>query len=133
VSRDDLREEGQGIVLHYVHSPISICDAKSIHLGASLSYRWNASEDGTWFRTRPEVATVDDYFVDTGPIADADQIGRLSLEASRVAGRFSWQSKLLAARVRRDGAALNKPRLGHRFSTVGRGHSNLRSGRASST
>jgi phosphate-selective porin OprO/OprP len=104
VSRDDLREAGQGIVLHYVHSPISIGHLKSLHLGASFSHRWNASEDGTQFRSRPEIATVDDYYVDTGPIADTDQINRLSLEASHVMGRFSWQSELLAARVRRDGA-----------------------------
>lgn len=102
VSRDDLREEGQGIVLHYVHSPIEIGHAKSIHLGGSFSYRWNASEDGTQFRSRPEIATVNDYFVDTGSIADASRIGRISLEASRVAGRFSWQSELLASRVYRD-------------------------------
>jgi phosphate-selective porin OprO/OprP len=104
VSRDNLREDGQGIVLHYVHSPIVFGHTKSLHLGGSFSYRWNASEDGTQFRTRPEIATVDDYYVDTGPIADADQIGRLSLEASQVMGRFSWQSELLAARVHRNTA-----------------------------
>lgn len=104
VSQDDLREDGQGIVLHYVHSPIEIAHAKSIHLGGSFSYRWNASEEGSQFRTRPEIATVDDYFVDTGPIANANRVGRLSLEASRVAGRFSWQTEILAARVHRDGA-----------------------------
>jgi phosphate-selective porin OprO/OprP len=87
-----------------VHSPINIGYLKSLHLGASFSYRWNASEDGTQFRSRPEIATVNDYYVDTGSIADADQVNRLSLEASQVAGRFSWQSELLAARVHRDGA-----------------------------
>ena len=104
VSQDDHRELGQGIVLHYVHSPIEIGDAKSVHLGASFSYRWNASEEGTQFRSRPEVATVNDYYVDTGLIAGANRIGRLSLEASQVAGRFSWQTEVLAARVHRDGA-----------------------------
>ena len=104
VSRDNLREDGQGLVVHYVHSPIEIGLAQSVHLGGSLSYRWNASEEGTQFRTRPEIATVNDYFVDTGTIANADRIGRLSLEASHVAGRFSWQSELLAARVQRTGA-----------------------------
>jgi len=103
VSQDDLREDGQGVVLHYVHSPIEIAHTRSLHLGGSFSYRWNASEDGSQFRTRPEIATVNDYFVDTGPIANADRIGRLSLEASQVAGRFSWQSEILAARVHRDG------------------------------
>jgi phosphate-selective porin OprO/OprP len=104
VSRDDLREEGQGIVLHYVHSPIRIGAAKSVHLGGSFSYRFNSNEDSTQFRSRPEVATVNDYYVDTGFIANADRVSRLSVEASQVAGRFSWQSEVLAARVQRDGA-----------------------------
>lgn len=55
--------------------------------------------NGTQFRTRPEIATVNDYFVDTGPVSDAEQVGRLSFEASQVLGRFSWQSELLTARV----------------------------------
>lgn len=104
VTRDNLREDGQGVVLHYVHSPIEIGEAKSIHLGGSFSYRINASEDSTQFRTRPEIATVNDYSVDTGPIDNADRIGRLALEVSRVAGRYSWQAELLGARVHRKGA-----------------------------
>jgi phosphate-selective porin OprO/OprP len=101
VDRDDHREDGQGIVLHYVHSPIEAGNSDSLHLGGSLSYRWNATTDGTLFRSRPEVATVNDYFVDTGFIEDAERIGRLSLEASQVAGRFSWQAEILGAQVRR--------------------------------
>jgi phosphate-selective porin OprO/OprP len=104
VSRDNLREDGQGVVLHYVHSPIDLGKSRSLHLGGSLSYRWNGSEDGTQFRSRPEIATVNDYFVDTGSISQADRTTRLSLEASHVNGRFSWQSELLAARVMRHGA-----------------------------
>jgi len=102
VGQDDLREEGQGVVMHYVHSPIEIGHQKSIHVGGSISYRWNATDEGSRFRTRPEVATVNDYFVDTGEIAGADRIGRVSIEASQVAGRFSWQTEWLAARVERD-------------------------------
>ena len=70
----------------------------------SFSYRFNANQDSTQFRSRPEIATVNDYFVDTGAIANADRVGRFSLEASQVRGRFSWQTELLAARVERDGA-----------------------------
>jgi len=101
VSQDDLREAGQGIVLHYVHSPISIGHARSVHVGGSFSYRWNANEENTRFRTRPEIATINDYYVDTGEIAAAERIGRLGFEASRVAGRFSWQTEVIAARVHR--------------------------------
>jgi phosphate-selective porin OprO/OprP len=103
VTKDNIREEGQGIVLHYAHSPIEIVKGRSVHLGGSISYRVNANEDSTQFRTRPEIATVNDYYVDTGPIANASEVGRVSLEASHVAGRFSWQSELLATRVRRHG------------------------------
>lgn len=103
VSEDDLSEDGQGVVLHYVYSPIETGDGESIHLGGSFSYRINVSENNTQFRTRPEIATVDDYYVDTGSVANADRVGRLSLEASQVMGRFSWQSELLTARVYRDG------------------------------
>lgn len=101
VSQDDLREDGQGFVLHYVHSPIRIGRARSVHVGGSLSYRWNTSEDNTRFRSRPEVATINDYYVDTGEIAGAERNGRIGFEASRVAGRFSWQSEIIAARIQR--------------------------------
>jgi phosphate-selective porin OprO/OprP len=103
VTQDNIREEGQGLVLHYAHSPIEIVKGRSVHLGGSFSYRVNANEDSTQFRTRPEIATVNDYYVDTGPIANASEVGRVSLEASHVAGRFSWQSELLATRVQRHG------------------------------
>lgn len=102
VTHDNLQEEGQGIAVHYVHSPIETPAGRSVHLGGSFSYRINADEDKLQFRTRPEIATVDDYYVDTGSINNADKVGRLSLEASHVTGRFSWQSEILGARVQRD-------------------------------
>jgi phosphate-selective porin len=46
VTRDNLREDGQGLVVHYVHSPIEIGRAQSVHLGGSFSYRWNARSTG---------------------------------------------------------------------------------------
>lgn len=101
IDRDDHREDGQGVVLHYVHSPIQAGNSDSLHLGGSFSYRWNATTDGTLFRSRPEVATVNDYYVDTGFVENADRIGRLALEASQVSGRFSWQAEVLGAQVRR--------------------------------
>ena len=101
IDRDDLREDGEGLVFHYSHSPIEPARDSQLHLGASLSYRWNATDEGTRFRSRPEIATVDDFFVDTGEIPNSDRIGRVSLEASEVRGRFSWQSELIGARVER--------------------------------
>jgi phosphate-selective porin OprO/OprP len=101
--RDDLQDVGQALVLHYVHSPISIRHSDNIHLGGSLSYRINANPDNTQFRSHPEIAVTDDYFVDTGTISGADKVIRTSLEASRVSGRLSWQSELLSTKVDRKG------------------------------
>jgi len=101
--RDDLQDVGQALVLHYVHSPISFRNRDNIHLGGSLSYRINANPDNTQFRSHPEIAVSDVYFVDTGTISGADKVIRTSLEASRVSGRLSWQSELLSTRVDRKG------------------------------
>lgn len=101
--RDDLQDVGQALVFHYVHSPISFRNRDNIHLGGSLSYRINANPDNTRFRSHPEIALSDDYFVDTGTISGADKVIRTSLEASRVSGRLSWQSELLSTRVDRKG------------------------------
>jgi len=103
-NQDNLREKGQAIVLHYVHSPINVGGRDNIHLGGSFSYRINADEDYTQFRSRPEIGTVNTYYVDTGQINAADRVSRTSLEASRVAGRLSWQTELLAGKVHRIGA-----------------------------
>jgi phosphate-selective porin OprO/OprP len=101
--RDDLQDVGQALVLHYVHSPISFRHRDNIHLGGSVSYRINANPDNTQFRSHPEIAVTDKYFVDTGTIDGADKVIRTSLEASRVSGRLSWQSELLSTRVERNG------------------------------
>lgn len=103
VAEDNLRVSGQGVVMRYVRAPLSATDGKFTHLGASISYRWNADADGTQFRTRPEIHTINDFYVDTGEISSASEVGRLSLAAARVSGRFSWQTELLGARVSRDG------------------------------
>jgi len=86
-----------------VHSPITLRNRDNIHLGGSFSYRINANEDNTRFRSRPEIGVTDMYFVDTGTISGADKIIRASLEASRVNGRISWQTELLSTRVQRTG------------------------------
>jgi len=102
--RDDLQDVGQALVLHYVHSPITLRKQNNVHLGGSLSYRINANPDNTQFRSHPEIAVTDEYFVDTGTISGADKVIRASLEASRVSGRLSWQSELLSTSVDRKGA-----------------------------
>lgn len=102
-------QSGQALVLHYVHAPLerkkedSVWGGRRIWAGFSLSYRTNVSGPDTQFRSRPEVATIDDYYVDTGPIASATDIIRLGFEASKVNGPLSWQAEILTARVKRQG------------------------------
>jgi phosphate-selective porin OprO/OprP len=102
--QDGLASSGQAVVLHYVHAPLDIMGRKGVNLGGSFSYRIHAKAEDTRFRSRPEIATANTYFVDTGEISGADTIIRGGVEASLVRGRFSWQSELLAARVERDAA-----------------------------
>jgi|GEM_PF-1158414 len=97
-------ERGQALVGRYVYSPINFHEHKNIHLGASLSYRFLNSSATVQFQSRPEVATSDVFYVDTGSIADGKAVLRTGLEASQVSGRFSWQSEVLASRVTRDNA-----------------------------
>jgi phosphate-selective porin OprO/OprP len=104
-------EKGQALVLRYVHAPLDpghglkFFNARNIWAGLSASYRVNASGPDTQFRSRPETGITDDYFVDTGPIDGANSIFRMGLEASKVAGSFSWQAELLASKVQRDNAS----------------------------
>jgi len=99
----DVPQDGQALIMHYVHSPIDVLRSTSVHLGGSLSYRINADPNNTKFKAHPEVSVSDDYFVDTGVVTGADRMLRLGLEASSVMGPFSWQSEVLSTRVQRDG------------------------------
>jgi len=97
-------KSGQAFVLHYVHAPVNFTRLGQVHLGGSFSYRINANPDRTELKTRPEVATADDYYVDTGTIAGADKVMRFGLEAFKQSGRLSWQSEILATGVDRTSA-----------------------------
>lgn len=99
--QEELTQPGQAFVLHYAHSPINLNTKKSLHFGASLSYRLNVEPDKTQFRTRPEITTVDDYYVDTGAIPGAEEVVRLGLEAHKQIGPISWQSEIITTTVNR--------------------------------
>jgi phosphate-selective porin OprO/OprP len=101
--QDNKREAGQALILHYIYSPVGLRGRDNIHLGGSFSYRVNTDSDNTRFRSRPEIATTQQHFVDTGAVDGANTIVRASLEASRVNGRLSWQTELLSTQVKRDG------------------------------
>lgn len=102
------REEGQALVVHYVHAPLDpgrglgLLAGRDIWSGVSLSYRKNARGPDTSFRSLPEVSVGNDYFVDTGAIDGADRVLRLGFEANKVMGSFSWQTEILTAKVYRE-------------------------------
>jgi len=100
--QDGLSSDGQAAILHYEHAPIDVAGRRGVRLGASLSYRINS--DSARFRSRPEIATANTFFVDTGELDGVDRILRGGLEANQMRGRFSWQSEVLAARLDRDAA-----------------------------
>jgi phosphate-selective porin OprO/OprP len=102
MKQDGLSDDGQAAIFHYEHAPIDIVSQRGVRLGASFSYRINA--DNARFRSRPEIATANTYFVDTGQIDGVDRIVRGGLEANQMRGRLSWQSEILAARLHRDSA-----------------------------
>lgn len=102
---DDTTSSGQALVMRYVHSPIDIAGRTGIHLGGSFSYRINATDDQTEFKTRPEVYFTNDKFVDAGTISGSNHILRAGLEATRSVGRFSWQTEVLSAHIQREGYA----------------------------
>lgn len=99
--QEELTQPGHALVLHYAHSPVRLRHNNSGHLGASFSYRWNVNPDKTQFRSRPEISTIDDFYVDTGAIAGAEKVMRLGLEAHKQVGPISWQSELITTVIRR--------------------------------
>jgi phosphate-selective porin OprO/OprP len=100
---DGQGEEGEALTLRYVRSPILRKDAKNTNVGVSYSYRINASTQATRFRSRPEVGTTEDRYVNTDFIEGADKIQRLGLDFSRVNGPFSAQAEIMTLGVTRNG------------------------------
>jgi len=97
-------ETGQALVGRYVYSPIRFHGRKNFHLGGSFSYRFLNNNAEVQLQSGPEVATADEYYVNTGNIDDGNAVVRAGLEASQVNGRFSWQWEVLASRVMRNNA-----------------------------
>lgn len=97
-------ETGQALVARYVYSPINFHGHENTHLGGSFSFRLLDSNAQVQLRSRPEVATSDVYYIDTGTIYEGDSVLRMGLESSQVKGRYSWQAELLGSRVKRKNA-----------------------------
>jgi phosphate-selective porin OprO/OprP len=101
--QDKKRQSGQALVMRYAYSPLNFLGSAGGHVGGSFSYRINADASETEFKSRPEVGTTDENFVDTGHIPGLEKVFRFGLEAVNVNGRFSWQAEVLSARVERRG------------------------------
>jgi len=101
-------ETGQAFVARYVYSPIDFRGRKNFHLGGSFSYRFLDTGAEVQFQTKPEVATADVNYIDTGNIDNGKEVMRVGLEASQIRGRLSWQWEIINAQVTRD----NGPKLG---------------------
>jgi phosphate-selective porin OprO/OprP len=102
-SQDDQTQPGKAIVMRYAHSPINFLLKQHIHFGASLSYRFDTDPADTKFKTRPEVATSDDFYVDTSSIDAANKVFRLGLELHKEWKNLSWQTEVLLTEVNRTG------------------------------
>jgi len=97
-------ETGQALIARYVYSPINFHGRKNFHIGGSLSYRKLRNDAEVQFKTRPEVATTDVHYIDTGNIDNGTNVFRFGLEAAQIRGRFSWQTEVLTSQVKRDNA-----------------------------
>jgi phosphate-selective porin OprO and OprP len=71
-----------------------------IHLGAAISDR-NYTGDELHFRTTPEVALSNVYLVDTGKIADVDDVRRIGIEYAQIAGAWTYQAEAVDTSVTR--------------------------------
>lgn len=102
--QDGVSETGTALVARYVYSPIKSHGGDNLHLGGSLSYRLLDDGADVQFRSRPEVATADVFYIDTGDMYDGKEVLRIGLEASQVKGRFSWQTEVLSSNLTRSSA-----------------------------
>ena len=101
---EGVSETGQALVARYALSPINFHGRKNFHVGWSLSYRKLRSGAEVEFKTRPEVATADVNYIDTGNIDNGRDVLRAGLEAAQIRGRFAWQTEVLTAKVSREDA-----------------------------
>ncbi len=94
-------EDGEAITLRYVRSPMWRPEAQNTHFGMSVSYRTNATTEGTRYQTRPESNVTGTSLIDTGNIEGANEIIRVGADFSRLWGPKSLQGEIMALQVQR--------------------------------
>lgn len=96
----DGRNEGTGVTARLFYSPWH-GQRSALHLGLSGSYRDAGSDHSIRFRARPESHVTDTRLVDTGTIANVNDMTWVGLESALVENSFSLQGEYLAADVSR--------------------------------
>lgn len=94
-------DEGFGIGGRLTFAPWA-SESSALHLGvAAAMENPQLGDDSARFRARPEANVDGSRLIDTGSIADVDDITKYGLEAALVQGPFSLQAEYLAASVAR--------------------------------
>ena len=96
-------DEGFGVGSRLTYAPWAT-ETGALHLGIAASMESpQLGNDSARFRARPEANVDGTRLIDTGAIADVDDITKYGLEAALVQGPFSLQAEYLQASVSREG------------------------------
>ncbi len=98
---DSISDGGIGATGRVTYAPIRT-ETDLLHLGASASYRDLDGEELS-FGTSPESDLFGASLVDTGTVEDAQDLGRLGLEAAWQRGPVRVQGEYILTSVERDG------------------------------
>jgi len=93
--------EGYGVSTRVTYSPVHKATSV-LHFGLSLSVRVPDEEAEVKFDARPESHITDVKYVNTGNIANIDQILKTGLEFAWVSGPFSVQSEAVVVQLDRE-------------------------------
>lgn len=100
ISSETEDDAGWGASARYVFLPVHD-DRRVVHIGAALSYRATGDDDTYRVRSRPESGVTDVRLVDTGTLADVDDVTLLGLELAAINGPLTLQGEYVAASVDR--------------------------------
>lgn len=91
---------GNGVSARFAYRP-AIGDGQFLHLGINAN-RETDDNDSVRFRARPDSHQDSHRIIDTGTIANVDNLTKLGLEAAYVSGPFSAQAEWINQQVNRN-------------------------------
>lgn len=97
----DQGSQGYGLT-GYLSTSLLRNDNGVIHIGGSLSYRFENKDKNIFFRTRPESGLTNVRYVNTGGIAGTNAVGRYGFDVAGIFGPWSFQSEYIHTIVERD-------------------------------